>query len=267
MYANKEQSWTKQKTLIPGIFVGGGYPMNVKITQIDGIGEVKLVRKARSTQLRISVRSSGEVLVSIPWLYSFSRGEAFLSEKREWIVKTLEKLKRKGVAKIPLQPGVLFSTRNLRYEVLPVKTDKVKVYFHPEQQSVVIGYPEMASLEQPEIRDKIRLNLEGVLRYEAKRYLPGRARELAAGFNYSFNKITIKNNRTNWGSCSGLGNINLNLHLMRLPDRLIDYILVHELVHTKIPNHGPVFKQTLRSHFPDATELDKTIKKYRPVLF
>ncbi len=241
--------------------------MNAKITSVEGIGEVKLVRKARSTQLRISVRSTGEVLVSIPWLYSFSKGEAFLSEKKEWVIKNLEKLKKKGADRISLQSGTLFSTRNLKYIVLPVKSDRVKVHFHPEEQSVVIGYPEMASLDHPEIRDKIRLNLEGVLRYEAKRYLPDRTRELANELGYSFRKVTIKNNRTNWGSCSGLGNINLNLHLMRLPDRLIDYILVHELVHTKIPNHGPIFKERLRSHFPDAAELDRAIKKFRPVLF
>lgn len=241
--------------------------MNVKILQLEGIGEVRLERKARASQLRISVRATGEVLVSIPWLYPFSKGEAFLAEKRDWIIKVREKLKKKGVSVIPLQPGTLFSTRALKYNILPIKADKVKVTFNHGDQSVVIGYPEDASLEEPEIRKKIRLNLEGVLRYEAKRYLPGRVRELADSLGYSFNKVTIKNNRTNWGSCSGLGNINLNLHLMRLPDRLIDYILVHELVHTKIPNHGPGFKQTLKSHFRDTAELDKAIKKCRPVLF
>jgi hypothetical protein len=51
---------------------------------------------------------------------------------------------------------------------------------------------------------------------------------------------------------------------MQLPDRLIDYIVVHELVHTKIPNHGPGFKAQLKSHFPDGDELDKAIKKFRP---
>lgn len=241
--------------------------MNAKTTIVEGIGEVRLVRKARSTQIRISVRSTGEVLVSVPWLYSFSRGEAFLAEKKEWVIKTLEKLRKRGTVKIPLQTGTLFSTRNLQYKVLPVKSDRVKVHFRPEEQSVVIGYPETASLEHPEIREKIRLHLEGVLRYEAKRYLPDRTKELAEQLGYSYRKVTIKNNRTNWGSCSGLGNINLNLHLMRLPDRLIDYILVHELVHTKIPNHGPSFKLRLKSHFPDTAELDKAIKSFRPELF
>lgn len=231
---------------------------------MEGIGDVQLIRKARSGRLRISVKSSGAVLVSIPWLFSFSRGEAFLEEKKEWVIKTLLKLEKQGVARKSIEPGHLFSTRNFRYHLTPIKADRIKVRLLTEEQSAVIGYPEMSSLQHPEVQDRIRFAVEGVLRYEAKRYLPGRTRELATQLGYSCKAITIKNNRSNWGSCSSLKNINLNLHLMRLPDRIIDYIIVHELVHTIIPNHGPLFKEKLKSHFPDSNELDKAIKKFRP---
>ncbi len=241
--------------------------MNEKTIQVSGIGEVRLVRKARSKRLRIAVKSSGDVLVSIPWLFSFSKGESFLEEKRSWVIKTRLKLEKRGLTRTLLQPGVLFSTRKLKYLLLPDNTGKVHVYFRTEEDSVVIGYPETASLQDPDIQAKIRLAMEGVLRYEAKRYLPVRTRELAAQLGYTINTVTVKNNKTNWGSCSNLKNINLNLHLMRLSDRLIDYILVHELVHTKIPNHGPSFKEMLKSHFHDSAELDRSIKKFRPELF
>jgi predicted metal-dependent hydrolase len=241
--------------------------MTEKITSIEGIGDVRLIRKARARQLRISVRAYGEVLVSIPWLYSFSRGEAFLEEKKEWVKKTKEKLEKRGIRKMTLEPGTLFSTRHYKYQVLPLRTDRVKACVRTEEKTVIIGYPENVSLLHPETREKIRMNLEGVLRYEAKRYLPGRTKALAEELGYSYKAVTIKNNRTNWGSCSGLKNINLNLHLMRLPDRLIDYIVVHELVHTQIPNHGPLFRQRLKTHFPDSEILDKEIKKFRPELF
>lgn len=241
--------------------------MSEKTLFVEGIGEVQLIRKARSKRLRIAVKSSGEVLVSIPWLFPFSRGEAFLEEKKGWVIRTQLKLEKRGFRKVPLQAGTLFTSRNFMYRLLPAKTDRVKARLLPEENSVVINYPESASLQQPEIQDKIKLSLEGVLRYEAKRYLPVRARELANHLGYTFKAVTIKNNKTNWGSCSSLKNINLNLHLMRLPDRLIDYIVVHELVHTKIPNHGASFKETLKRHFPDSDELDKSLKKFRPELF
>ncbi len=241
--------------------------MSEKVLFVAGIGEVQFVRKARSKRLRIAVKPSGEVFVSIPWLFSFSRGEAFLEEKRDWVIRTQLKLEKLGHKKLPLQAGTLFSSRNYIYQLLPRETDQVQVHFRHEEKSVAIVYPPMASLQQPEIQAKIKLKIEGVLRYEAKRYLPVRTRELANQLGYTFKAVTIKNNKTNWGSCSSLKNINLNLHLMRLPDRMIDYIVVHELVHTKIPNHGPDFKETLKRYFPDAAELDKALKKFRPELF
>lgn len=241
--------------------------MSEKILQAEGIGEVKLVRSARSKRLRISVKTSGEVLVSIPWHLTFSRGEAFLAEKKNWVIKAKQKLEKHGVTRKPLMVGFLFATRNFNYELFAARTDKIQVKVRPDERSVMITYPETVSLQEEEIQAKIRKAIEGVLRYEAKRYLPGRTRELASRLGYTCKTLTIKNNKTNWGSCSSLKNINLNLHLMRLPDRLIDYIVVHELVHTKIPNHGPEFKARLKGHFPDGDELDKAIKRFRPEIF
>ena len=241
--------------------------MNEKTIFVTGIGEVKMVRNARSKRLRISVKASGEVLVTIPWLLSFSKGETFLEEKKSWVIMTKRKLEKHGLTRIPLLPGELFSTRSMKYFLLPMKIERVKVFFKQDEHLVEIGYPENESLEDPLFRDVLMYSIDGVLRYEARRYLPARTKELADKLGYSFKSITIKNNKTNWGSCSSLKNINLNLHLMRLPDRMIDLILVHELVHTKIPNHGPLFKEQLKKHFPDVDELNKVIKKFRPELF
>ena len=159
---------------------------------------------------------------------------------------------------------MLFATRNFEYHLKPYKNLKIQVQLRHKERIAEISYPESVSLQDPELLKRIKAAIDAVLRYEAKRYLPGRTRELADQLGYSFKAVTIKNNKTNWGSCSSLKNINLNLHLMRLPDRLIDYIVVHELVHTKIPNHSASFKERLKGHFPDSDELDKVIKKFRP---
>ena len=84
-----------------------------------------------------------------------------------------------------------------------------------------------------------------VYRIEAKMHLPKRLSVLAAQHGFSFSKMTIRDNRRNWGSCSSQNNISLNLQMMKLPEELIDYILLHELVHTEIKNHGPKFWQRL----------------------
>ena len=79
------------------------------------------------------------------------------------------------------------------------------------------------------------------MRKQAKIQLPVRLKELAQKYGFIYNKVTIKHNSTNWGSCSTKGNINLNLNIVRLPDALQDYILLHELCHLRHHDHGHAF--------------------------
>lgn len=79
------------------------------------------------------------------------------------------------------------------------------------------------------------------LRKRAKGELPLRLAELAARYGFQYNKVTIKHNSTNWGSCSIRNNINLNLNIVRLPRALQDYILLHELCHLRHHDHGQAF--------------------------
>ena len=79
------------------------------------------------------------------------------------------------------------------------------------------------------------------LRKRAKEELPSRLAELAARYGFEYNKVTIKHNATNWGSCSARNNINLNLNIVRLPKVLQDYILLHELCHLRHHDHGHGF--------------------------
>ena len=79
------------------------------------------------------------------------------------------------------------------------------------------------------------------LRRQAKAELPVRLAELAARHGFIYNKVTIKHNATNWGSCSTKKNINLNLNIVRLPKPLQDYVLLHELCHLRHHDHGHAF--------------------------
>jgi len=79
------------------------------------------------------------------------------------------------------------------------------------------------------------------LRKNAKKILPDRTMQLADIHGFMCRKIFLKNMKSRWGSCSLINNINLNIHLMRLPDYLIDYIILHELCHTVEKNHSQNF--------------------------
>ena len=130
------------------------------------------------------------------------------------------------------------------------------------------------------------------LRAQAKAALPPRLRALADRYGFAVGRVAIKHNTSNWGSCSSKGNINLNLNLMRVPVPLQDYILLHELVHLRHPNHGPKFHAELerllidhfsqnaedeafqtflpaihssRAQYPVGHTLERALKAYRPV--
>ena len=101
------------------------------------------------------------------------------------------------------------------------------------------------------------------LREVAKEVLPKRLRELAAKYSFEYNSVRIKHNSSNWGSCSRKGNINLNLNLVRLPDELRDYVILHELCHLRHPNHGPQFHALLESLCPDHLAKQHALRGYR----
>lgn len=89
------------------------------------------------------------------------------------------------------------------------------------------------------------------LRRKAKAELPSRLSELASRYGFSYNRVAIKHNATNWGSCSARSNINLNLNIVRLPKILQDYVLLHELCHLRHQDHGHGFHLLLEHVLTD----------------
>jgi predicted metal-dependent hydrolase len=104
------------------------------------------------------------------------------------------------------------------------------------------------------------------LRKEAEQLLPYRLRQLAERDGLTYNSVSIKHLKSRWGSCTSQQDITLNLYLMQLPWHLIDYVIFHELTHTKIMQHGPPFWQELERHVSHAKLLRKEINTYHPIL-
>ncbi len=98
----------------------------------------------------------------------------------------------------------------------------------------------------------------------ARRTLVGRLREIAQIHDFNYNKVTIRKQKTRWGSCSAKNSISLNMNLVRLPDELRDYVLLHELVHTRIKNHSKAFWAELDKFVGgNAKALAKEIKNHQ----
>ncbi len=128
---------------------------------------------------------------------------------------------------------------------------------------ILVFCPIQKDIKDKEIQQMIRWGIETAWRKEANKYIPVRLGELAITNGFKFSRISIKNNKSRWGSCSGTNNINLSLHLMRLPRHLSDYVMLHELVHTVHKNHSKKFWSHLDTITGNAKALDKELKKYR----
>jgi predicted metal-dependent hydrolase len=104
--------------------------------------------------------------------------------------------------------------------------------------------------------------LPEINRAKARKKLVNRLSELSEKHGFRYNKVSVRNQKTRWGSCSSENNISLNMKLVRLPDEMIDYVLLHELVHTRIKNHTKRFWAELNKFVGNAKEMSKKMKKY-----
>lgn len=96
----------------------------------------------------------------------------------------------------------------------------------------------------------------------ASKILIPRLAELAQIHAFQYCKVSLRAQRTRWGSCSPKNNISLNIRLATLPQELMDYVLLHELTHTKIKNHSKKFWALLEKQIPNAKALNKQLRKY-----
>ncbi len=101
-------------------------------------------------------------------------------------------------------------------------------------------------------------------RVQARRMLIERLNELARRHGFEYNRVFVKNQKTLWGSCSAANNINLNVNLVHLPEELRDYVILHELVHTRHKNHGSDFWRALDRLVGDGKRFQKQLRQYHP---
>ena len=101
------------------------------------------------------------------------------------------------------------------------------------------------------------------LRQLAKSFLPHRTMELAQDLGFTYQRVTCRHQKSRWGSCSHRNSISLNIELMRLPERLRDYIIIHELTHTIHKHHQDGFWNYLEKVLPWALKLDREMKQWK----
>ena len=109
-------------------------------------------------------------------------------------------------------------------------------------------------------RETVPDNLDDIDTAAAKETITSRLKQLAERHGFRYNKVTLRRQRTLWGSCSPRNNISLNMKLVRLPEELMDYVILHELVHTREHNHGKKFWAELDKYVGNARATAKRLR-------
>lgn len=239
--------------------------MPLKYFAHPAFGDIALRKNKQSKGLRIIIRSPQSITVTFPWRLTYNDAIRFVNEKEDWISESLKKIDGVNQNKLFL-PGRPFKTfaHDLQFEKLEEGNSYIKV----DHSRIIIFYTDEELLLSPAVQTHIRQAIEKVLKVEALKYLPPRVDFLADKFNLEYKSISVKKMKTRWGSCSNTGKLNFNIHLMRLPVDLIDYVILHELAHTKHHNHGSGFWQYLNEIAgSNAKALSQEMKKYRTTVY
>lgn len=231
--------------------------MAFKQFALDDALNIKVYKRRGSRNIRLSIASTGEVRVSIPTWAPYASGLQFARSRQAWILE-----QRQDVA--PLTDGQLVGkAHHLRFTT--DSRDK-KPTSRITAGEIIVRYPAELNSDDVAVQAVAQKACIRALRQQAQQLLPQRLTTLAARHGFSYNSVAIKQLKSRWGSCDTQKHIVLNLFLMQLPWECIDYVLVHELVHTKVLHHGADFWSTMEANLPNTKALRKQIKSYQPVM-
>lgn len=177
--------------------------------------------KSRRKTYSITLEADGTLTLRTPLSMSSRRAKQLLSEKENWIIQKYTALQKKKAA----------------------------------LQKQLAGNPLYALTETE------KKALEKRLRKDARLYFEKRAAHYAQLLGVSYGSLTIRGQKTRWGSCSGRGNLSFNWRLMLAPPQVADYVAAHEVCHLKHMNHSPAFWQTVEQVFPGYRECRKWLRQ------
>jgi len=232
------------------------------IVQIPEIGEVQFVPGVSAKYIRISLKPFGGIRVTVPKRSSMKMAMAFVESKKDWILQTQLRITTQEKRCTIFTSDTVFSTQKRQLQLLPWKSERFRVQL--SKDALKIFYPHETDLQSQQAQETIRGFIISTLRKEAKEYLPQRTEQLAAIHGFTYRGVTVKNVSSRWGSCSAANHINLNIHLVRLPEHLSDYVILHELTHTIHKNHRDLFWKHLNTITGGrAKQLAAEMKQYR----
>jgi predicted metal-dependent hydrolase len=210
------------------------------------------VRRARRYILR--VRPDGTLRVTVPRGGSRQEAEQFVHKNRRWIERERRRV-RVEHAPLDWDDG----------REIPLRGVPVRIGLEHRDDHAVVRYGERQIAIRPPI--DVREAIERDLREVARAELVPRLRELAAQHDIRVGSVSIRNQRSRWGSCARNGNIALNFRLVQMPPDIRDYVLLHELMHVRQRNHSRRFWRLVQQVCPGFREAERWLKTRGRALF
>jgi len=228
--------------------------MSVKTVTIPDIGTVKLTKRRGAKSIRLSIGADNSVRVSLPTWVPYQAGVAFISSKKAWIAKHKK-------SEILLKEGdQIGKSHRMRFAT----KDQLKPVTRVTKADVTITIPVATDPASKTVQDLAKKAAMRALKQECEALLPIRLKQLADKHGFTYNSVHVKRLKSRWGSCSQQSDITFNIFLMQLPWQLIDYVILHELVHTKVLNHSKQFWDVFDSCLPGAKKLRRELHDYHP---
>ena len=204
----------------------------------------KIIRSRRRT-VSIIVERDGSVVVRAPLRYPESAIKDFVFKKREWILRTAERVKRSNAENaFSLENGAKIELLGNEYTV---RITPEKRAFLTENEIVL-----PSGLEKPAFEKLIYKLLRS--------YILPRTEEIAAKNGLRYKGISITSAKTRWGSCGAGDTLNFSRALVFMPPSVVDYVVCHELCHTREKNHSARFYALVKSICPDYKEAERVLK-------
>ena len=220
-------------------------------------GEIKIRKNKLARSVKLSVGVDGSLRASIPYYSPEFSVQRLVNHNRTQIREMLALHNTKNLYK---NGDLIGKTHTLFFRKFLGEEIKIS----NEGNQILVQIPQDLSFENSLIQSEIRKTVSKILRKQAKAYLPRRIDFLAEKYGFNFKKLRFSHTGTRWGSCSSSGTISLNIALMNLPHHLIDYVIIHELCHTRQMNHSSKFWQEVEKYCPDYMKCVQEIKQFSP---
>jgi predicted metal-dependent hydrolase len=199
---------------------------------------VEFVRVRRARRYILRVRPDGSLRVTIPRGGSRNQAMAFVGRHLEWVTRERTRVARERAPVIWTDGSAVLLGGEPH--ALRIETNNGRLVARYADRAVVVS-----------AADNVRADVERDLRQLAVETLVPRLLQLAGQHGLEVRRVTIRSQRSRWGSCSRSGSIALNFRLVQMPPAICDYVLVHELMHLKQQNHGRRFWALVERACPD----------------